>query len=355
MSPPYFGWINGENLSAEPCSNRASPLGTLNEGYVFRATRVDSLFCIFQKRYDVATLSIWNSLRVHAGRRRSLSLLRMRYGRTFCHSAEGLRFVEHGDLWNSIECISEVRKYGIRYELLALSYRRLRGDPILTYALFEQGLANRFFTVDPANTRRGHGERQLLNDKNKTDPGNLGKSLAPVYQSVNPSTYLSSPDCLIDLFPLEYRRLRGDPILTYALFEQGLANSFSTLTQQTHGGDMTITDSHFVTCLREIRHEIAPYHILAFFKNENNIYRISYAKSTQSEIGNVVCAIILAAEVRVLVAYQVTVDVFTETGDEFAHPIQPRLDDASSFSDEKLANKFSKLSEQNNSYLTNNR
>ncbi|GAA52820.1 hypothetical protein CLF_108868, partial [Clonorchis sinensis] len=31
------------------------------------------------------------------------------------------------------------------------------GDLILTYALFEQGLANRFFTVDPANTRRGHG------------------------------------------------------------------------------------------------------------------------------------------------------------------------------------------------------
>ncbi|GAA52981.1 pol-related protein [Clonorchis sinensis] len=70
-------------------------------------------------------------------------------------------------------------------DLFPLEYRRLRGDLILTYALFEQGLANRFFTVDPANTRRGHGERQLLNDKNKTDPGNLGKSLAPVYQSVN--------------------------------------------------------------------------------------------------------------------------------------------------------------------------
>ncbi|GAA54410.1 hypothetical protein CLF_102862 [Clonorchis sinensis] len=67
-----------------------------------------------------------------------------------------------------------------------LEYRRLRGDLILTYALFEQGLANRFFTVDPANTRRGHGERQLRNDKNKTDPGNLGESLDPVYQSVNP-------------------------------------------------------------------------------------------------------------------------------------------------------------------------
>ncbi|GAA50483.1 intraflagellar transport protein 46 homolog [Clonorchis sinensis] len=71
-------------------------------------------------------------------------------------------------------------------DLFPLEYRRLRGDLILTYALFEQGLANRFFTVDPANTRRGHGERQLLNDKNKTDPRNLGESLAPVYQSVNP-------------------------------------------------------------------------------------------------------------------------------------------------------------------------
>ncbi|GAA48884.1 NADH dehydrogenase (ubiquinone) 1 alpha subcomplex 8 [Clonorchis sinensis] len=69
-------------------------------------------------------------------------------------------------------------------DLFPLEYRRLRGDLILTYALFEQGLANRFFTVDPANTRRGHGERRPLNDKNKTDPGNLGESLDPVYQSV---------------------------------------------------------------------------------------------------------------------------------------------------------------------------
>ncbi|GAA54029.1 hypothetical protein CLF_111929 [Clonorchis sinensis] len=71
-------------------------------------------------------------------------------------------------------------------DLFPLEYRRLRGDLILTYALFEQGLANRFFTVDPANTRQGHGERQPLNDKNKTDPGNLSESLDPVYQSVNP-------------------------------------------------------------------------------------------------------------------------------------------------------------------------
>ncbi|GAA53293.1 hypothetical protein CLF_109948 [Clonorchis sinensis] len=68
-------------------------------------------------------------------------------------------------------------------DLFLLEYRRLRGDLILTYAPFEQGLADRFFTVDPANTRRGHGEGQKLNDKNETDPGNLGESLDPVYQT----------------------------------------------------------------------------------------------------------------------------------------------------------------------------
>ncbi|GAA53860.1 pol-related protein [Clonorchis sinensis] len=71
-------------------------------------------------------------------------------------------------------------------DLFPLEYRRLRGDLILTYALFEQSLANSFFTVDPANTRRGHGDRRPLNDKNKTDPGNLCESLDPVYQSMNP-------------------------------------------------------------------------------------------------------------------------------------------------------------------------
>ncbi|GAA47799.1 ubiquitin carboxyl-terminal hydrolase L5 [Clonorchis sinensis] len=105
-------------------------------------------------------------------------------------------------------------------DLFPLEYRRLRGDLILTCALFEQGLANRFFTVDPANTRRGHGERQLLNDKNKTDPGNLGKSLNPVYQSVNPysvacdtkqlsSNFMSSSGnwCLIESDPAVFTEL----------------------------------------------------------------------------------------------------------------------------------------------------
>ncbi|GAA42734.1 hypothetical protein CLF_105993 [Clonorchis sinensis] len=38
------------------------------------------------------------------------------------------------------------------FDIFPLEYRRLRGDLILTYALLVQGLANRFFTVDQANT-----------------------------------------------------------------------------------------------------------------------------------------------------------------------------------------------------------
>ncbi|GAA30349.2 DNA mismatch repair protein MSH6 [Clonorchis sinensis] len=78
-------------------------------------------------------------------------------------------------------------------DLFPLQYCRLRGDLILTYALFEQGLANGLFTVDPANTGRGHDERQPLNDKNKTGPTNLGKSLDPAYQSVNLCLVAYSP------------------------------------------------------------------------------------------------------------------------------------------------------------------
>ncbi|GAA54054.1 pol-related protein [Clonorchis sinensis] len=48
--------------------------------------------------------------------------------------------------------------------LFPMDYRCLRGDLILAHALFEQG------------------ERQPLNEKNKTDPGDLGESLDPVYQ-----------------------------------------------------------------------------------------------------------------------------------------------------------------------------
>ncbi|GAA49184.1 hypothetical protein CLF_102639 [Clonorchis sinensis] len=102
-----------------------------------------------------------------------------------------------------LNCMDYETRFAV-HDLFPLECRRLRGDLILTYALFEQGVANRFFTVDPENTRQGHdktvfklrahnfikqtffisGKRHPLNEKNKTDPGNLGESLDPVYQSV---------------------------------------------------------------------------------------------------------------------------------------------------------------------------
>ncbi|GAA48506.1 akirin-1, partial [Clonorchis sinensis] len=161
-------------------------------------------------------------------------------------------------------------------DLFPLEYRRLRGDLILTYALFEQGLANRFFTVDPANTRRGHGKKifkfrahtfirqTFFSFRVVATWNNLPQTVvhAPsrtqlLLEYANPVVYsgrtkgviliervqraatkmvagLKSMDyetrlVVLDLFPLEYRRLRGDLILTYALFEQGLANRFFTV------------------------------------------------------------------------------------------------------------------------------
>ncbi|GAA57746.1 hypothetical protein CLF_113149 [Clonorchis sinensis] len=94
-------------------------------------------------------------------------------------------------------------------DLFPLECRRLRGDLILTYALFEQGLANRFCTVDPANTRRGHGERQLLNDKDKTDPGILDLGNLAVSQ---PSCFLWVAWQLGTERVLQLKEDRGVPI-----------------------------------------------------------------------------------------------------------------------------------------------
>ncbi|KER20996.1 hypothetical protein T265_10574 [Opisthorchis viverrini] len=49
-----------------------------------------------------------------------------------------------------------------------------------------EGLKNERTMCSISRNKCSTGERQPLTDKNKTDPGNLGKSLDPVYQSVNP-------------------------------------------------------------------------------------------------------------------------------------------------------------------------
>ncbi|GAA28047.2 pol-related protein [Clonorchis sinensis] len=62
------------------------------------------------------------------------------------------------------------------FDLFPLEYRRLRGNRILTCALFEQDSTNRFFTVDPANTWRRNDE---LVDK--TVDLIAGNGTVPVY------------------------------------------------------------------------------------------------------------------------------------------------------------------------------
>ncbi|GAA57581.1 hypothetical protein CLF_112925 [Clonorchis sinensis] len=59
-------------------------------------------------------------------------------------------------------------------DLFPLEFRRLRGD---------LGLMPRLSKARLTNTWRGYGSLQLLNDKNKANPGNLSESLDPVYQS----------------------------------------------------------------------------------------------------------------------------------------------------------------------------
>ncbi|GAA50915.1 hypothetical protein CLF_105219 [Clonorchis sinensis] len=57
--------------------------------------------------------------------------------------------------------IADLQSMGYGARLVALGrfppeYCQLRGDLTVTFALLEQGLANRFFAVDPADTRRRH-------------------------------------------------------------------------------------------------------------------------------------------------------------------------------------------------------
>ncbi|KER33746.1 hypothetical protein T265_00430 [Opisthorchis viverrini] len=54
-----------------------------------------------------------------------------------------------------------------------------KGNPRITPPLHH-------FAMHCESKSRCAGERQPLTDKNKTHPGNFGKSLDPVYQSVNP-------------------------------------------------------------------------------------------------------------------------------------------------------------------------
>ncbi|GAA49424.1 ATP-dependent RNA helicase DDX56/DBP9, partial [Clonorchis sinensis] len=202
-----------------------------------RITRMD--LRIFYGGYVTPSVEYANQV-LYSGRTKDVTLIE-RAQQAGTKMAAGLKSVDYETLLTALD-------------LFPLEYRHLRGDLILAYALFEQG------------------ERQPLNDKNKPELGNLGESFDPVYlvsfggdaendfdahddneseditridakknlgrtkdvtlieraqqagtkmaaglKSVDYETLLTA----LDLFPLEYRHLRGDLILAYALFEQG--------------------------------------------------------------------------------------------------------------------------------------
>ncbi|KER20415.1 hypothetical protein T265_11038 [Opisthorchis viverrini] len=112
-----------------------------------RITRMD--FQIPYGAYVRPFLEYANQV-VYSGRTKDVTLIE-RVRRTATRMVAGLKSVG----------------YETRYamlDLFPLEYRRLRKDLILTYALFEQSLENRFFTVDPANTQRGHRTRKYHED-----------------------------------------------------------------------------------------------------------------------------------------------------------------------------------------------
>ncbi|KER23639.1 hypothetical protein T265_08534 [Opisthorchis viverrini] len=131
-----------------------------------RITRMD--FHILYGAYVRPVLEYANQV-VHSGRTKDVTFIE-RFKRAATRMVAGLKPVDY-----------ETRLAMLDHS--PLEYRRLRGELILTYALFEQILANRFCTVDPANTRLGYSERQPLTDKYKSDSGNLDNRVDPVYQS----------------------------------------------------------------------------------------------------------------------------------------------------------------------------
>ncbi|GAA27777.2 116 kDa U5 small nuclear ribonucleoprotein component [Clonorchis sinensis] len=104
-----------------------------------RITRVD--FQILSEAYVRPFLEYANPV-VYSGRTKDVILIE-RVQRAATKMVSGLKPMDY-----------ETRLAVL--DLFPLEYCRLQGDLILTYALFEQGLVNRFFSVDSANTRRGH-------------------------------------------------------------------------------------------------------------------------------------------------------------------------------------------------------
>ncbi|GAA50336.1 hypothetical protein CLF_104387 [Clonorchis sinensis] len=164
-------WVSGslQNLSfslhLEKSAQKAFAVLRMIRRTFSRITRTD--FQILYGAYVRPLLEYANPV-VYSGRTKDVILIE-RVQRAATKMVAGLKSMDY-----------ETRL--VVLDLFPLEYRRLRGDLILTYALFEQGLANRFFTVDPANTRRGHVgvvSEMLLVGFQTLECFNVGVSVTP--------------------------------------------------------------------------------------------------------------------------------------------------------------------------------
>ncbi|KER26507.1 LOW QUALITY PROTEIN: hypothetical protein T265_13974 [Opisthorchis viverrini] len=185
MSPPGVCWVDllsprrvfagstVKNLFAKLCSNRAQygiitlflellyihdifagdPGGIKSAQKAFsilrkirrtisRITRMD--FQILYEAYVRPLLEYANQV-FYSGRAKDVTLIE-RFQRAATRMVAGIKSVDY-----------KMRLANLN--LLPLKYRCLRGDLILVYALFKHILANRFFTVDQAYTRRWYSRK----------------------------------------------------------------------------------------------------------------------------------------------------------------------------------------------------
>ncbi|KER29318.1 hypothetical protein T265_04060 [Opisthorchis viverrini] len=137
-------WVSSNfsvSLQHEKSAQRAFAILRMIRRTLSRITRMD--FQILHGAYIRPLLELANQV-AYSGRTIDFTLIE-RVQRAATRMVAGLESVDYETRLGMLD-------------LFPLEYRRLRGDLILTYALFEQSLTNRFFTVDPANTWRGHNE-----------------------------------------------------------------------------------------------------------------------------------------------------------------------------------------------------
>ncbi|GAA49892.1 hypothetical protein CLF_103749 [Clonorchis sinensis] len=231
-------------------------------------------------------------------------------------------------------CKSEIRQWNIRKQATILDLARKNRNVLFKYmrhrrrnkpSAFSLRDRNGEPTSDPivvSEFYRDHyaGERQLLNDKNKTDPGNLGKSLAPVYRSVNP--------CIMMRFNNHSENSNQETITSSSSGYLSVSGGQPTLTTEQHRFQHDLVERSNFSTTGELSH---PYSL------RSNI------RSTCSEVPHYDAASVFllkaAARPRIPITYLPS--MFKEA----PHSQKTQLATPSTFERAKLLIKYSELAE----------